>query len=161
MNELSAGMVFRARFPFIRDTVTIYDADGPAEIKTWRPGVRMEQVYIPPDDCDTESHADGEGEMILTVVSVHKPGHFPTRVFFTRRWRSPDGKEFGKSACRCWTAEKFRRLAKGYAHPYKCVPQPRAGAKPTDNRSADGTSAPPVALLSAEQWVRFPRRGPT
>jgi hypothetical protein len=106
-NDLAKGAVFRAPYPFIRGKVTLMDEDGYSEVATWRPGVRADGMF-----------ADALGEIILTVVSVHKPGRFPTRVFFTRRWRSPAGREFGKSACRCVTAEKFRRLARGYAHEF-------------------------------------------
>ena len=119
MPDVIGGSVFRAPYPFVRDTYTEYDGDGSHDIKCWTPGVVMEQVYIPPDDCDVESVADGIGEIILTVISVHKPGRYPTRVFFTRRWRAPDGREFGRTACRIATLEKFRRLAKGYWHEYK------------------------------------------
>lgn len=114
VNDLAEGMIFRAPYPFVRDKVTLMDADGYSEVATWKPGTRME--WIAPDD--TECVADAVGEIILTVISVHKPGRFPTRVFFMRRWRSPAGREFGKGACRCVTSEKFRRLAKGYAHEF-------------------------------------------
>lgn len=116
--DVATGAAFRAEYPFVRTTYTEFDADGCAEVKSWKPGVRMEERFIPPDDRDTDCVADGLGEILLTVISVHKPGRYPTRVFFTRRWRSPDGHEFGKQACRIATLEKFRRLARGYAHPY-------------------------------------------
>ena len=81
---------------------------------SWRPGVnghRYEQQY------DREiAIADGAGDQILTVVSVHKPGRFPTRVFYTRQWRSPDGVTFGKSRVHIATSEKFRRTATSYQH---------------------------------------------
>ncbi len=113
-DPLAGGMIFRAPYPFLRDTVTLFNEDGCSEVATWKPGVRDE--WIAPDD--TEAVADGVGEIILTIVSVHKPGRFPVRVFFTRRWRSPDGKEFGKNGCRCVISAKFRRLANGYAHEF-------------------------------------------
>jgi hypothetical protein len=123
MNDLEAGAIFRAPYPFILDKYTAVENDGDgystSEQTTWKPGTRLETVYIPPDDCDSVNIADGVGEIILTIVSTHKPGHYPTRVFFVRQWRSPAGKEFGKRSCRCVTAEKFRRLAKGYAYPFE------------------------------------------
>lgn len=118
-NDLAEGLIFRAPYPFIRDKVTLMDEDGYSEVATWRPGVRAEMIS--PEDAGM--FADAVGEIILTVVSVHKPGRFPTRVFFTRRWRSPAGREFGKGACRCVTVEKFRRLAKGYAHEFEVSDQ--------------------------------------
>jgi hypothetical protein len=114
MNDLAAGMVFRAPYPFVRDEYEEVDADGIHKIKTWKPGTRFE--WVGPED--TECIADAMGEIILTVVSVHQPGRFPTRVFFTRRWRDPNGREFGKGACRCAISSKFRRLARGYAHEF-------------------------------------------
>lgn len=124
MNDLAAGDVFRVPYPFIRDTYTAFENDGEghygsSEQATWKPGTRIETVYIAPDDCDAVYMADGVGEIILTIISVHKPGRFPTRVFYTRQWRSPDGKEFGKRGCRCAVSEKFRRLARGYLYPFK------------------------------------------
>jgi hypothetical protein len=116
--DLAEGMTFRAPYPFVRDKVTLMDEDGYSEVATWKPGVRFEERFIPPDDMDADCLADGVGEIILTIVSLHKPGRFPMRVFFTRRWRSPAGREFGKGACRIATAEKFRRLARGYAHEF-------------------------------------------
>lgn len=117
-NAVVEGMEFRVPYPFVRSEYSAFDGEGYSTIKTWKPGVVFEERFIPPDDMDTDSVAEGVGEMILTVVSVHKPGRFPTRVFFTRRWKTPVGTEFGKSACRCVTIEKFRRLAKGYAHEF-------------------------------------------
>lgn len=112
------GAFYEGRYPFVRSTYTAYDGDGPAEVPCWKPGVRIE--YYCPDD--TEMVADAEGAIILTVVSVHKPGKFPTRVFFTRRWRDPKGHEFGKGALRCATVAHFHTLARGYRHEYRIVP---------------------------------------
>lgn len=56
--------------------------------------------------------------MRLTVVSVHRPGRFPTRVFFTRQFVTPDGKAFGKSKLHIVTVEKFRRLSSRYQIDY-------------------------------------------
>lgn len=63
--------------------------------------------------------ADGLGSIILTVVGVFKPGKYPTRVFFTRRWRDPEGREFGKGALRIATVPQFYILAGGYRHDYE------------------------------------------
>lgn len=115
-DDLIEGATFRAPYPFVRTTYTEFDQDGPAEVQSWKPGVVFEP--LPPYGEDVDCVAEGTGEIILTVVSVHKPGHFPTRVFFTRRWRRPDGIEFGKSKCHCVTVEKFRRLARGYRFPF-------------------------------------------
>lgn len=125
MNDLTEGMVFRQPYPFVRDEYEECDQDGIAKVKTWRPGVRHE--WAGPED--TEAVADAMGEMILTVVSIHKPGRYPTRVFFTRRWMRPDGREFGKTKCRCTTSQRFRQLARGYEHEFRlATPEEQAAA---------------------------------
>lgn len=115
-----AGVTFDVRFPFVRETV---DLGGPATVDGWRPGVRFE-LRDPPYGDESESMADGEGFMRLTVVSIHKPGRFPTRVFYTRQFTGPDGKTFGKGALRIKTLDAFRRIARAYQHPYRiALPQ--------------------------------------
>lgn len=108
------GAFFEARYPFVREAVSLFDGEGMAEVASWKPGTRA--VLVPPDDA--EMVADAEGAIILTVVGVFKPGRFPTRVFFTRRWRDPDGKEFGKGSCRMATVAKFYELSRGFRHAY-------------------------------------------
>ncbi|AWJ93271.1 hypothetical protein Sp245p_25955 (plasmid) [Azospirillum baldaniorum] len=111
--ELSEGAVFSVAYPFVRDIHRSMDEDGIGTSLTWKPGLRA--VYVPAFEApDAEEVADAMGEMILTVVSVHKPGRFPTRVFFTRQWVTPDSRKFGKSKLHVATAEKFRRLARGF-----------------------------------------------
>ena len=60
-----------------------------------------------------------DGEMLLSVVSTHKPGKFPERIFYTRQWKDPEGKVFGKGALRVTTIGTFRRLLRGYRHKYE------------------------------------------
>lgn len=115
MTEIEAGAQFSAPYPFVRDTYTRFDHDGPSETGTWRPGVRPE----PASPEDDENVADAIGRITLTVVSTHKPGRFPMRVFFTRQWESPEGKTFGKPKLHIATVEKFRRLAAGYRHEFR------------------------------------------
>lgn len=110
MVDYAEGQVIEVPYPFIWEDYHGLDADGPFTKKSWQPGVHNVMVY--PDEC--EAVADGLGAQILTVVSVHKPGRFPARVFFTRTWRDPDGKKFGKGKCRVMTVEAFRRRARGY-----------------------------------------------
>lgn len=101
------GAFFEARYPFVRKE---YYEDS-----CWRPGCRTE-IY---GSDDVTFLADGEGSIILTVVSVHKPGRFPCRVFFTRRWRDPKGREFGKGKLHCTTVNAFYGLTKGYRYAYE------------------------------------------
>ena len=71
---------------------------------------------------DSEAYCNAVGEMILTEVSRHKPGRYPTRVFYLREWVTPDGKRFGKPALRMCSAEKFNRLSRGWAVDYVVDP---------------------------------------
>lgn len=115
----TVGALFEARYPYVRETVSLFDGDGMAEQLSWKPGTRGEARG--PEDA--EMVADAEGTIILTVVGVFKPGRFPTRVFFTRRWRDPDGREFGKGNCRMTTVAKFYELSRGYRHYYEMAKQ--------------------------------------
>jgi len=125
MSELPLdGEVFGIAYPFVRAVYTDLDEDGYADRPTWNPGVRFENVG--PEDV--EAVADGTGRCQFTVVSTHKPGRFPTRVFFTRRFIDPDGNEFGKGKLHMCTAEKFRRLIKGYQHDFVIYPADEAAA---------------------------------
>lgn len=106
-------------YPFVKFERVTCDEDGPLDIATWRPGVQYEWV----DPENTEAVAHGMGLMILSVVSRHKPGRFPERVFYTRKWVDPEGKEFGKPGCKIATAEKFNRISRGYAVDYRIDPE--------------------------------------
>ena len=64
---------------------------------------------------DTVCH--GWGQRIIEVVSQHKPGKYPERVFFVRRWRGPDGVVFGKNALRVTTIATLKRWLR-MGHPY-------------------------------------------
>lgn len=60
--------------------------------------------------------------MVLDVVATFKPGRFPERVFYTRRWIDPDGREFGKTnKLRATTTAHFRSLLKGYRHDFEVI----------------------------------------
>lgn len=111
---LSVGQRFEVPYPFIRETFSEWDEEGEQEVPTWKPGTRYELVY--PDD--SRAVADGLGTCVLTVVSLHKPGKYPSRVFFTRTWVSPEGKAFGKTCCRVVVESAFRSLIQGFRHPF-------------------------------------------
>lgn len=114
----AAGEMFRFPYPFSRDTYEVVDADydgvSVTTVPTWKVGPKNEYVY--PDD--TESVADAMGECVITVVSVHQPGRYPTRVFYTRTWVTPEGKAFGKTKLRVITASAFRGWTQGYRHEF-------------------------------------------
>jgi hypothetical protein len=110
-------------YPFVRYVADLYDEDDgrPYQTEGWRPGCTLKidenaGGYFP------ENHyvADGVGSMVLNVVAVFRPGRFPERVFYTRRWVDPDGREFGKpNKLRVTTAAHFRSLLKGYRHDFE------------------------------------------
>jgi hypothetical protein len=116
------GFVAEVPYPFVRDTYTEHDMDGEGvfvsnDLPTWRPGVRNEEDapgYV-------TSYADAMGRMVLTVIDVHRPGKYPTRVFFTRHWITPEGKRFGKNKLRITTVEAFNRYQRGYQHEFEMV----------------------------------------
>jgi len=114
--DIEIDGVYRVKFPFVMKDTSYHDATGefiPDE--GWVPGCDGEIVY--PDD--SEMVADDEGEMVLTVVDIHKPGRFPTRVFYTRKFIDPDGKEFGKNKLYITTVPTFERRASGYYFEYR------------------------------------------
>lgn len=125
MVEIKEGDVFEIEYPFTRapteeevfgETETLINHNTGKVYDPWRPGTHYDEASHnydePPLICD------GLGQMILTVVSVHRPGTFPTRVFYTRKWRSPSGAEFGKNKLRIHALGHFTRLRKGYWHEY-------------------------------------------
>lgn len=116
-DEFKIGAVIEVGHPFIREKYSGCDADGPFERMTWRPGTRVEPVY--PDDA--EEVADAIGTQIITIVGVYKPSGYPARVFFTRRWRDPQGHEFGKTKCQIKTAQAFRRRCRGFGYPFRVI----------------------------------------
>jgi hypothetical protein len=112
-----------AGYPFVRYVANLLDEDdgNPYQTEGWRPGCTKEE-----DDLGEHGYqawvyvADGTGSMVLDVVATFKPGRFPERVFYTRRWIDPDGREFGKTGkLRIATTGQFRRLLKGYRHPFE------------------------------------------
>jgi len=87
--------------------------------------------------------ADGQGLMQLIVVGTFKPGRFPMRVFYTRSWTDPDGNTFGKGCLRITTLERFRRISRGFQHPYGIgKPLPDAPLFVSDARALFETEIP-------------------
>jgi hypothetical protein len=115
------GDRFEFPYPFSRSTYDQMDGgdeDNPptfTAVPSWKVGPSSESDGM--DGC--YSMADALGKCVLTVVSIHKPGKYPTRVFFTRTWITPDGKAFGKTKCRVTTVPTFLAMATGYMHDYE------------------------------------------
>jgi hypothetical protein len=106
MSEIVEGAVYEVPYPFVKYDYENYDGQ---KIPSWKPGTEME--------CSQYSErevADSVGKQILVVVGVHKPGRYPARVFYTRKWIDPDGKEYGRKKLRVKTLGTFKQLIKGY-----------------------------------------------
>ena len=119
MNNIEAGEIFSHPYPFFRcKTVDYSKLDIPNQPKTesWRPGTYWKQDANGEADC----LADGVGERIFEIVSIHKPGKYPTRVFYLQRWKDPDGKEFERkrNPLRITSVGNFRVMLKGYRYSY-------------------------------------------
>lgn len=110
------GIDIRVPYPFVRSSYIGLDADGTYEVPCWRPGTTVLHRRE-----DVEMVAHGMGFMILTAVSLHKPGKWRERVFFTRKWEDPNGRVFGKNHILIKPTANFRELCKGYRHPFRVV----------------------------------------
>lgn len=112
-DSVEIGVEYKVKCPFVRDTYTEFDEDGPHQTLTWRPGVTWELVM--PDD--SEPVANGEGYVLYYVVDIHKlPKPYPARVFYTRKWIDPAGKKFGKNALHITTLQAFKRKLEVYRY---------------------------------------------
>ena len=115
MDYPEEAQLFAIPYPFVRDTYDGYfGGDELRQIPTWRPGIRFEAIG--PEDSGAV--ADAIGKALFYVVGTFKPRGYPARVFYTRKFVDPDGREFGKRRLLIATLEKFRRLTKGYQHPF-------------------------------------------
>lgn len=109
--EYSEGEVIQFSYPFVRE-----ELDN-AQPRNWKPGTRIIE-----HGSHQTAEADAIGQQIVTVVSVHKPGKFPVRVFFTRKWRDPSGKVFGKNNLRILAQSAFSGLIRGFRHEFDLLP---------------------------------------
>lgn len=103
----------------VRATYDDGDPEGGVR-ESWKPGVEWVGVY--PDSERAE--ADAMGSIALTVVSVHKPGRYPERVFYVQRWVAPNGRVFGKPKLRVTTTAAFLRRSRGYRYADYIVREP-------------------------------------
>lgn len=113
----------KVKFPFIRQ-----EYSGPMDgafvdgVKTWKPGTRCERGDY--EYSDEQWVADGEGFMVLEVLGAFKPGRYPERTFYLRSFIDPDGRHFGKAKVRVMASAAFKRMLKGYRHPYILLGEP-------------------------------------
>lgn len=121
--HVEPGAVVEVRpFPFLRHKASVLDDGEWDEVACWKPGTEFEAThrYLGHGEYtdDTTCVAHGEGALRLHVVSIHRPGRYPTRVFYRREWVDPDGKVFGRPSLKVCVLSMFRRLATRYAHEY-------------------------------------------
>lgn len=129
--EIFADAQFVRTHPFTLDTSGAFK---------WRPGAWESE---PRHNDDPMPACHGLGFVYFKVVSVHKPGRYPTRVFYTRRFVTPDDEALPESGCLCVTMEKFKRLRKDFYVPYVVV-EP---SKEVTERLAE------IKLLSGEVYA--------
>lgn len=99
--KLEAGKTYEVWFPFYRTTWFPPDVDA-QEVETWAPGWRMEGRDIGYGEAAFDEKWDGDGALLIELVSLHKPGKsYAERAFYVRQWRDPNGKIFGKRNLRC------------------------------------------------------------
>ena len=116
-NDFVAGQIVVVDpFPFLRTEYEHFDGDGVVRMKSWKPGAEIKETQY-----GEEVWANGSGKMLLTVVSTFKPGRFPTRVFYTRKFVAPDGRTFGKDHLRIATVHKFKQISKSYRYHFEIV----------------------------------------
>ena len=113
--DFRAGDAFKIKHPFVREPSNLLEG-----VTAWRPGTRNGP---PGYDGECGREADADGVQLLTVVSLHKPGKFHTRVFYTREWQSPDGRKFGNAKLKIASLGAFRRLVAGYRFEYAVNPE--------------------------------------
>ncbi len=114
--NIEIGKEYRVKFPFIASSYNTDWGDGGAIEDSWKPG-----TYFVETGYEEDAVADGEGFILLTVVDRYKPGRYPERTFYIRKWQDPDGKVFGKDCLHMTTTGNFKRMLKGYRHPYSLV----------------------------------------
>ena len=117
--QVAAGDRFEVPYPFVRGLGSEWDGERWATKPCWNPGTQQ----VPKDD-DVDTQANGMGHQVITVVDTFRPGRFPVRVFYTRQWRDPDGREFGKGGLHVLSLAKFTALLRGYRHDFTVVDVP-------------------------------------
>jgi hypothetical protein len=111
---IEIGDKFAVLYPFLRCKFTNYMDEDQAELDSWKPGIEMVGIY--PDD--SAAACDDHGWLLSEIIGIYKPGRFPRRVFWQRKWQDPDGRVFG-GKLQITTEEKFRRLNTRYQHDYE------------------------------------------
>lgn len=88
--------------PFYLPDGHITNGDGVSSPLGWVPG------FNPDLDSDAQVY-NGVGKKIITVVSTHKPGRYPKRIFYRVQWEMPEGYVFGKNRVKVMSEGNFKR----------------------------------------------------
>jgi hypothetical protein len=112
--EIEAGMVFERDHPFTYVTENSHDPELAWE--RWRPGA-WKQLDISPEDVI--ACANAVGKVRFTVVSIHQPPGYQTRVFYKRQFFMPDGKAYASGSLRNCIISKFRRDIREFPFAYE------------------------------------------
>lgn len=103
---------YKVKYPFMlsdKDTVSSWGTK-------WTPGSRQNFNEY---DEDLINDADATGYVIYEVKGVYKPGSYPERTFYTRKYQDPDGNIFGKNNLRIISSSYFKCMLKGYRYKYE------------------------------------------
>lgn len=111
-----AGEVFERVHPF----TWVTERRGATEdvVERWRPGA-WDTKPIAPDDAIAA--CNGLGTVKFSVVSVHTPPGYPTRVFFKREFTQPDGEKYAASKLINCIARKFAKDITTFPFPFEVV----------------------------------------
>jgi hypothetical protein len=115
--NIAAGAVFERDHPFsfVQERLSSDPADV---IERWRPGA-WETTLVGPDDARAACH--GIGKVKFTVVSVHSPPRYQTRVFFTRHFVDPEGGLYTPNKLHHRVLSHFKREIAGFAFKYEVI----------------------------------------
>ena len=113
---IDAGMVFERDHPF---TLVVENKGDPdCEMERWRPGAWNTEVDGPYGES-LSYFANAVGRVRFSVVSVHTPPGYPTRVFYKRQFFRPDGTAYASGSLKNCIISKFRRDIKGFPINYE------------------------------------------
>lgn len=122
--NIQAGDVFEVDYPFSRSSYIDWSDEDSKPVPCWRPGywTELEETFCPYSGSERDGVSyccNGWGKMIFEVVSTHKPGKYPERIFYLRRWRDPNGKEFGKNKLFTVSKGGFTKRLKGLSFEFE------------------------------------------
>jgi len=96
-----AGQIIETPYPFVRSTyefpITYEPPQREKFINGWSPGCKFVEFFDYDGIPSGGFIANAMGHSIVEIISIYKPGKYPIRYFYTRKWRDPDGKVFGKN----------------------------------------------------------------